>query len=99
MTSRVGLSSEHLLSGEVVTADGRVLTASPREHPDLFWAIRGGGGNFGVIPSFEFQLHPVGPLVNLGLFFWGADQGDAALRFIRDFVTTLPDDAASFIAG
>jgi FAD/FMN-containing dehydrogenase len=99
LTSRVGLSSDNLLSAQVVTADGRVLTASPREHPDLFWAIRGGGGNFGVITSFEFQLHPVGPLVNLGLFFWGADQGEAALRFIRDFVTTLPDDAASFIAG
>src|SRR6266851_569297 len=71
LTSRAGLSSDNLLSAEVVTADGRTLTASPREHPDLFWAIRGGGGNFGVVTSFEFQLHPVGPLVNLGLFFWG----------------------------
>src|SRR5712692_9201188 len=80
LTSRAGLSSDNLLSAEVVTADGRTLTASPRAQPDLFWAIRGGGGNFGVVTSFEFQLHPVGPLVNLGLFFWGADKGEMALR-------------------
>ena len=99
LTSRAGLSSDNLLSAEVVTADGRVLTASPREHPDLFWAIRGGGGNFGVVTSFDFQLHRAGPLVNLGLFFWGLDKGEMALRFARDYVKTLPEDAASFIAG
>jgi FAD/FMN-containing dehydrogenase len=99
MTSRAGLSSDNLLSAEVVTADGRLLTASAREHPDLFWAIRGGGGNFGVVTSFEFQLHPTGPLVNLGLFFWEIDKGEVALRFARDYVKTLPEDAAGFIAG
>ena len=99
LTTRAGLSSDNLLSAHVVTADGRVLTASPREHADLLWAIRGGGGNFGVVTSFEFQLHSVGPLVNLGLFFWGADKGDMALRFARDYVKNLPEDAASFIAG
>jgi len=99
LTSRAGLSSDNLLSVQVVIADGRVLTASERENSDLFWAIRGGGGNFGVITSFEFQLHPAGPLVNLGLFFWGVDKGEMALRFARDFVKTLPDDFAGFIAG
>jgi len=99
LTTRAGLSSDNLLSAQVVTADERVLTASPREHADLFWAIRGGGGNFGVVTSFEFQLHPVGPLVNLGLFFWGVDKGEMALRFARDYVKTLPEDAAGFIAG
>jgi FAD/FMN-containing dehydrogenase len=99
LTTRAGLSSDNLLSAQVVTADGRVLTASPREHADLLWAIRGGGGNFGVVTSFEFQLHSVGPVVNLGLFFWGADKGEMALRFARDYVKTLPEDVASFIAG
>jgi FAD/FMN-containing dehydrogenase len=99
LTSRAGLSADNLLSAQVVTADQRVLTASPREHPDLFWAIRGGGGNFGVVTAFEFKLHPAGPLVNLGLFFWGVDHGETALRFARDYVKTLPEDAASFIAG
>ena len=62
------------------------MRASADEHADLFWALRGGGGNFGVVTEFEFALHEVGPLVQLGLFFWGADQGAEALRFARDFV-------------
>jgi FAD/FMN-containing dehydrogenase len=99
LTTKAGLSSDNLLSAQVVTADGRVLTASPREHADLFWAIRGGGGNFGVVTSFEFQLHRVGPLVNVGLFFWGADKGEMALRLAREYVKTLPEDTASFVAG
>lgn len=99
LTGKLGLSIDNLLSCEVVTADGRVLHASETEHPDLFWALRGGGGNFGVVTSFEFRLAEVGPLVNLGFFFWGADKGVAALRFCRDFVKELPEDMGVLLAG
>ncbi len=99
LTQKAGLSSDNLISAEVVTADGRILRASADDHADLFWAIRGGGGNFGVVTSFEYGLHEVGPLVHLGLFFWGADRGGEALRFSRDFIKMLPEDASTFIAG
>lgn len=99
LTRKAGLTIDNLVSAEVVTADGTVLTASTRENPELFWAIRGGGGNFGVVTSFEFQLHQVGPLVNLGLFFWGLEQGAEALRYIREFVKELPDDMGVMVAG
>ena len=75
LTRKFGLSIDNLVSAEVVTADGRVLRASADEHPDLFWAIRGGGGNFGVVTSFEFALHELDPMVQFGLFFWPLDQG------------------------
>ena len=99
LSRRHGLSADNLIEAEVVTADGSVLRASDGEHADLFWALRGGGGNFGVATSFTYQLHPVGPLVNLGLFFWGVEQGTEALRFSRDFVKTVPEDMGVFIAG
>jgi FAD/FMN-containing dehydrogenase len=83
----------------MVTADGQILRASADEHPDLFWALRGGGGNFGVVTSFEYQMHEVGPVVNLGLFFVGLDQGAALLHFAREFRSGLPRDAAMFIGG
>ena len=73
----------------------RASSARPgSENPDLFWALRGGGGNFGVVTSFEFALHPVGPMVNLGLFFFGLDNGADALRFARDYIDTLPPNAS-----
>jgi FAD/FMN-containing dehydrogenase len=72
LTKLAGLSCDNLVSAEVVTADSRIVRASAAENPDLFWALRGGGGNFGVVTSFEFALHPVGPLVNLGLFSSGS---------------------------
>ena len=81
-----GLSSDNLVGATVVTADGRVLKASSDENPDLFWAIRGGGGNFGVVTEFEFGLHQVGPLVNLGLFLFSPEQGRDLFRFAREFV-------------
>jgi FAD/FMN-containing dehydrogenase len=99
LTRKAGLTIDNLVSAQVVTADGRVLTASEAEHPDLFWALRGGGGNFGVVTEFEFALHEVGPLVNLALFFWPPEQGVDALRFSRDFVTRLPDGVGALIAG
>ncbi len=90
LTQQAGLSADNLISAEVVTADGRILRASSDENAELFWAIRGGGGNFGVVTSFEYQLHRVGgPLVNLGLFFWGVGYGEDCLRFSRDFIKTL----------
>src|SRR4051794_9096665 len=99
LTRKAGLSCDNLVSVELVTADGQILTASADEHPDLFWAVRGGGGNFGVVTTFEFALHEVGPLVNLGMFFWTVDKGTDALRFARDFVKTLPADVGVLVAG
>ena len=93
-----GLSCDNLLSADVVTADGQFLTASPTENSDLFWAIRGGGGNFGVVTSFEFRLHPVGPIIMASVTMYPADQGRDALRYFRDFMATAPEElsAAAF---
>lgn len=99
LTSRCGLSCDSLLSAEVVTADGRTVMASAQSNPDLWWALRGGGGNFGVVTSFEFALHDVPPVAHLGLFFWAAEHGREALRFSRDLVTSLPADMGALIAG
>jgi FAD/FMN-containing dehydrogenase len=99
LTRKAGLSCDNLVSAEVVLADGQVVRASADQHEDLFWAIRGGGGNFGVVTEFEFALHEVGPLVQLGLFFWGADQGVEALRLSRDIVAGLPEGVGALIAG
>ena len=73
--------------------------ASSEENPDLFWAVRGGGGNFGVVTSFEFALHQVGPIVQLGLSFWGVEQCRDALRAARDLVPSLSDDESMFLAA
>lgn len=97
LTKKAGLTCDNLLAAEVVTADARLVRASGDENPDLFWALRGGGGNFGVVTSFEFALHTVGPMVNLGLFFFGLESGSEALRFSRDFIETLPDEATGFL--
>ena len=94
-----GLTSDNLVAAEVVTADGRVLRASSSENEELFWALRGGGGNFGVVTSFEFGLHPVGPLVQLGMFFYAPEQGRDFFRFAREFVRELPDECGVFLAG
>jgi hypothetical protein len=90
LTRLGGLSIDNLRGAEVVVADGRILRASEDENPDLFWAIRGGGGNFGVVTEFEFRLLDVEPIVQFGLFFWGPDQGKAALALMRDVVRELP---------
>ena len=78
-----GLTSDNLVAAEVVTADGRVLRAASGENEDLFWALRGGGGNFGVVTSFEFGLTPVGPLVHLGMFMYAPEQGGDVFRCAR----------------
>jgi FAD/FMN-containing dehydrogenase len=99
LSRKAGLSADNLVAAEVVTADGRILRASADENADLFWALRGGGGNFGVVTSFEYRLYEVGPTVHLGFFFWGVDRGREALRFSRDFVKTVPADMGLLIAG
>ena len=99
LTRKHGLTVDNLVAATVVTADGRVLRASHDEHPDLFWALRGGGGNFGVVTEFELALHPVGPLIQFGMLFWGADQGHDLLRLARDVVGDLPPDVNVIIAG
>ena len=86
-----GLSCDNLISADIVTADGRLLTASATENPDLFWAIRGGGGNFGVVTSFEYQLHPVGPQVLAGMAFYPFEKAGEFLRFYGDYSSKIPD--------
>jgi len=92
-----GLSCDNLLSAEVVTADGRRLIASESENPDLFWALRGGGGNFGVVTSLEFRLHPVNDIYGGPMFF---ELKDAAtvLRFYREFIADAPEQFGGFPA-
>lgn len=99
LTRRHGLSVDNLVSAEIVVADGRVLHASAEENADLFWALRGGGGNFGVVTSFEFQLHPVGPLVDFGLFFWPLERGAEVLRLARSLFSELSRDVNIMIVG
>jgi FAD/FMN-containing dehydrogenase len=92
-----GLTVDNLLEAEVVTAEGDVIRASAEDHPDLFWALRGGGGNFGVVSTFRFRLHPVGPTVMAGPVFWAADDTADVLRFHREFVTDAPDELGTII--
>jgi FAD/FMN-containing dehydrogenase len=95
-----GTSCDNLLSADVVTADGRLLTGSATENADLFWGLRGGGGNFGVVTSFEYRLHPVGPAVLAGPVFHAGENAGEVLRFFRDYVGTAPDEltvVASFM--
>ncbi len=99
LTRKAGLSCDNLLEAQVVTADGRVLRAADDENPDLFWAIRGGGGNFGVVTSFTFSLVPVGPMVNLAMLFVDLAHGVQLMRFARDLNHGLPDGVASFIGS
>jgi FAD/FMN-containing dehydrogenase len=93
LTRLHGLSIDNLTGAEVVLADGSVVWASESEHPDLFWALRGGGGNFGVVTTFEFALHPVDPMVSVGLFFWEAERATEALRMLRGQIPGLPQDS------
>jgi FAD/FMN-containing dehydrogenase len=92
-----GLTIDNLLAAEVVTAEGSIVRASAYEHPDLFWALRGGGGNFGVVTSFQFALHAVGPEVIAGPVFWAAEDTGKVLRFYRDFVADAPDELGNVV--
>jgi FAD/FMN-containing dehydrogenase len=92
-----GLTVDNLVACEVVTASGERLRACVDEHPDLFWALRGGGGNFGVVTAFEFRLHPVGPTVLAGPILWDAADAGEVLRFYRDFVREAPDELGTVV--
>ncbi|MDP9295535.1 MAG: FAD-binding oxidoreductase [Actinomycetota bacterium] len=92
-----GLSCDNLISAEVIAADGRKLTASDRENQDLFWAIRGGGGNFGILASLEFRVHPVKEIYG-GPMLFEVDDGADVLRFYRDFIAEAPEEFGGFPA-
>jgi FAD/FMN-containing dehydrogenase len=99
LTRKAGLSCDNLLSVQVVTAEGAIVRASAQENPDLFWAVRGGGGNFGVVTEFEFKLHEVGPMVQLALSFWDLDRGPEAFRAMRDQLSDIPGDVGVVLAA
>jgi FAD/FMN-containing dehydrogenase len=92
-----GLSCDNLLSADIITADGRLLTVSGDQHPDLFWGLRGGGGNFGVVTSFEYRVHPVGPVL-AGMVIHPMSRAKEVLRFYRDFCRSCPDEMVAAAA-
>jgi FAD/FMN-containing dehydrogenase len=98
LSPRHGLACDNLISAEVVTADGRLLTAGEDENEDLLWGLRGGGGNFGVVTSYEFRLHPVGPTVVGGMLVHPLEQAGDVLRAYRDRVADGPDELATAFA-
>src|SRR5207248_6276622 len=98
LTRRFGLTVDSLISADVVLADGSRVRASAEEHPDLFWALRGGGGNFGVVTSFEFRTHPVGEAVMAGPTFWPVEQTPEVLAFYREFLPAAPRAVNGFFA-
>lgn len=97
LTRRCGLSIDNLLSADVVLADGSFVTASEEAYEDLFWAIRGGGGNFGVVTSFLFRLHPISNIIG-GPTLWPLEQAPEVMRWYRDFITEAPEDLNGFFA-
>jgi hypothetical protein len=92
-----GLTVDNLVEAEVVTAEGAIIRVSDHDHPDLFWALRGGGGNFGVVSAFRFALHPLGPTVIAGPVFWAANDTTDVMRFYRGFVADSPDELGTVI--
>jgi len=99
LTRQAGMACDNVESVEIVVADGRILRASAEENADLFWAVRGGGGNFGVVTEFEYRLHDVGPMIQFGFLFWEAERGREALRAIREAIATLPRSCNILLAG
>ncbi len=94
---KYGLTVDNLLAADVVTADGELVKASPTENADLFWGLRGGGGNFGIVTEFEFRLHPVGPQVVAGPIFWPIEESPRLLRFYRDWIADAPDELMTIV--
>jgi len=97
LTRKCGLSIDNLLEADVVLADGRLVTASAQRHPDLYWALRGGGGNFGVVTSFLFRLHAVSTVIG-GPTFWALEDAGAVMRWYREFIAAAPEDLNGFFA-
>ncbi len=89
---RYGLTIDSLVSCDLITADGEFLVASADEHPELFWGLRGGGGNFGIVTSFKYRLHSLGPTVLAGVLAWPMAEAGDVLRYLRDFVADAPDE-------
>jgi FAD/FMN-containing dehydrogenase len=94
---KFGLTIDNLLSASVVTATGEVVHASASENADLFWGLRGAGGNFGIVTEFEFRLHPVGPVVLAGPIMWGVDESPKVMRFYRDWIADAPDELMTIV--
>ncbi len=94
---KYGLTVDQLLSVDMVTANSELVKASESENPDLFWGIRGAGGNFGIVTEFTFRLNPVGPIVLAGPIFWPMDESGQVLRFYRDWITDAPDDLTTIV--
>jgi FAD/FMN-containing dehydrogenase len=97
LSRKYGLSCDNLLSADVVTADGNFLTASESENEDLFWALRGGGGNFGVVTSLEYRLHPV-DMVHAGIIIYPMEHADTVAKFYRDHMDSAPEEFGAFLA-
>lgn len=97
LTRKAGLAIDNILEADVVLADGSLVTASPTQNSDLYWAIRGGGGNFGIVVSFLFKLHPI-DTVYAGPMFWSLDRATEVLKWYRDFLPAQPDDLNGFFA-
>ena len=94
---KYGLTIGQLLSVDLVTADEELLKASATENNDLFWGVRGAGGNFGIVTEFEFRLNPVGPWVLAGPVIWPMEQSAEVLRFYRDWITDVPDELTTVV--
>ena len=94
---KYGLTIDQLLSVDLVTAEGELVKASETENPDLFWGLRGGGGNFGIVTEFEFRLNPVGPIVLAGPIFWPMEESPNVLRFYREWIAEAPDELMTIV--
>jgi FAD/FMN-containing dehydrogenase len=95
---RYGLACDNLVGADVVTASGRLVHTSEAENPELLWGLRGGGGNFGIVTQFEFELHPVGPMVYAGPIFYPAEDDAVLLRLFRDWAPKAPDDVTALVS-
>ena len=95
---KCGYTADNLIAADVVTADGRVVVASADEDADLLWALKGGGGNFGIVTAFEFQLHEVGPIMLGGMMMFPAERAGEVLRFYRDYIDSAPDEVGGATA-
>lgn len=94
---KFGLTIDQLLSVDLITADGEFVKASEQENADLFWGVRGAGGNFGIVTEFEFRLNPLGPIVLAGPIFWPMEESPKVLRFYRDWITEVPDELTTTV--